>query len=74
MIDTVYNVLDRDADSTMGIVREIAGLFDREGEKDKQVAVLEALNGFRVEVSPTAAPPTLLLASVLMVDKCLERE
>lgn len=51
MIDTVYNVLDRDADATMGIVREIAGVFNLEGEKDKQASVLEALNGFRVEVS-----------------------
>lgn len=50
MIDTVYHVLDRDADATMGIVREIAGLFDGEGENEKQASVLEALNGFRVEV------------------------
>jgi intracellular sulfur oxidation DsrE/DsrF family protein len=51
MIDTVYNVLDRDTDATMGVVREVAGLFHGEGEKEKQASVLEALNGFRVEVS-----------------------
>ena len=50
MIDTVFNVLDRDADATMGVVREIGGLFDGEGEKDKLKTVLAALNGFHREV------------------------
>jgi len=51
MLDTVFNVLDRDVDATTGVMREIAGLFDGEGDRDKQRSVLEALNGFRVEVS-----------------------
>jgi len=51
MLDTVFNVLDRDVDATTGVLREIAGLFDGDSEKDKQRSVLEALNGFRVEVS-----------------------
>lgn len=51
MLDTVFNVLDRDVDPTTGVLREIAGLFDGDSEKDKQRSVLEALNGFRVEVS-----------------------
>lgn len=53
MIDTVYNVLDRDAEATMGVVREIASLFDGETEKEKQVNVLEAVNAFRIEVNLT---------------------
>ena len=50
MIDTIFHVLDRDVDATTGVVREIAELFDGDGERDKQKSVLEALNGFRVEV------------------------
>ena len=50
MIDTIFHILDLDVDSTMGVGREIASLFDSEGEKDKQTSILEALNGFRVEV------------------------
>ena len=56
MIDTVYNVLDRDAEATMGVIREIADLFDDETDKEKQVAVLEAMNAFRIEVSLTGSP------------------
>lgn len=51
MIDTIFNVLDRDVNATTSIIREISSLFDGEGEGDKHSAVLEALNGFRVEVS-----------------------
>lgn len=50
MLDTIFHVLDRDVEATTGVVREIAGLFDGEGESDKRIAVLEALNGFRAEV------------------------
>ncbi|KAK1927275.1 putative cytoplasm protein [Papiliotrema laurentii] len=49
MVDTIYNVLDQDVDATTGVVREIASLFESEGDKDKRGAVLEALNGFRIE-------------------------
>nr|XP_031863964.1 uncharacterized protein CI109_000608 [Kwoniella shandongensis]KAA5531036.1 hypothetical protein CI109_000608 [Kwoniella shandongensis] len=49
MVDTVFNVLDRDVDTTIGIVRELASLFNGEGEADKQKAILEELNAFRVE-------------------------
>ena len=49
MIDTVYNVLDRDADSTVGVLREISGLFD---DEDKSRSVLESINAFRIEVGP----------------------
>lgn len=48
MIDTIFNVLDRDVESTVGVLREVAGLFD---DDEKSRAVLEAVNGFRIEVS-----------------------
>lgn len=51
MIDTVYNVLDRDVEATVGVMRDVAGLFEGPGEGDKGRNLLEALNGFRVEVS-----------------------
>lgn len=50
MLDTVFHVLDQDVDATVGVVREVAGLFEGDGEKDKRSAILEALNGFRVQV------------------------
>ena len=50
MLDTIYHVLDSDADATYGVLKEIANLFDGESEGDKQKAVLEALNAFRVQV------------------------
>ena len=53
MIDTIFHVLDRDVDATSGVVRELAGLFEGDGEGGKQRSVLESLNGFRVEVSAT---------------------
>ncbi|KAL1405818.1 hypothetical protein Q8F55_007496 [Vanrija albida] len=49
MLDTVYHVLDEDADSTAGVLREVANLFNGDGEKDKQKAILEAVNAFRVQ-------------------------
>lgn len=51
LIDTVFNVLDRDVQATVGVVRDVAGLFDSPGEADKNRSLLEALNGFKVEVS-----------------------
>lgn len=51
LIDTIFNVLDRDLEATTGVIREVAGLFDGDSEKDKQRAILEALNGFRIHVS-----------------------
>lgn len=51
MVDTIYHVLDKDADATAGVVREISNLFDADGERDKQRAILEAVNAFRVQVS-----------------------
>ncbi|WVQ79743.1 hypothetical protein IAT38_001843 [Cryptococcus sp. DSM 104549] len=49
MVDTLFNVLDRELEPTTGIVREIASLFVGEGEKDKLTATLEALNALRIE-------------------------
>ena len=51
MVDTVFHVLDRDVDATTSVVREIAGLFDGPGEQEKQSAILESLNAFRIKVS-----------------------
>jgi hypothetical protein len=51
LVDTVFHVLDEDVDATTGVLREVAGLFESESEKDKQSAVLEAVNGFRIRVS-----------------------
>lgn len=50
MIDTLFHVLDQDRDSASGIAREIANLFRSEGDQDKERAVLEAVNAFRIEV------------------------
>jgi hypothetical protein len=50
LIDTVFNVLDRDADATTGVVREVASLVDNDGEREKQQALLAAVNSFRIEV------------------------
>ncbi|KAK8854623.1 hypothetical protein IAR55_003362 [Kwoniella newhampshirensis] len=49
LLDTLFHVFDRDVDTTAGIIREVASLFNGEGEADKQNAILEALNAFRVE-------------------------
>ncbi|WVF67503.1 hypothetical protein IAT40_002259 [Kwoniella sp. CBS 6097] len=49
MLDTIYHVLDRDPEVTVAIAREIGGLFSGGGQGDKERAVLEALNAFRVE-------------------------
>ena len=49
MIDTIFNVFDRDVNSTGGVVKEIANLFKDDQEKTQNV--LAALNAFRIEVS-----------------------
>jgi hypothetical protein len=49
LIDTIFNVFDRDADSTTGVVKEIANLF--KDDQDKMQSVLTALNAFRIEVN-----------------------
>lgn len=51
MIDTIYHVLDRDAQATASIVREVGSIFEQDGDKDKAKSILEAINGFRAEVS-----------------------
>jgi hypothetical protein len=48
MVDTLFHVLD-DADATAGVSRELANLFDAENDRDKQRAILEAVNSFRIE-------------------------
>lgn len=49
LVDTVYHVLDTDIDATLGIMREIASLFEIEGDRDKTHALLGAINTLRVE-------------------------
>lgn len=51
MIDTIYNVLDRDNQATIGVVKEIGQIFEEDGDKDKARNILEAINGFRAQVS-----------------------
>lgn len=55
LIDTVFNVLDRDLEATTGVIREVAGLFGGDSEKDKQRSILESLNSFRAQVSRHAS-------------------
>jgi hypothetical protein len=50
MIDTIFHVLDGDAEATSSVLKDIANLFDGDGEVDKQKAVFEALHAFQVEV------------------------
>ncbi|ORX38336.1 hypothetical protein BD324DRAFT_578052 [Kockovaella imperatae] len=60
MVDTIFHVLDRDVDATSSVVREVAGLFDGPEEQEKQSAILESLNAFRVkqqEQFPTLQAP-----------------
>jgi hypothetical protein len=51
MIDTIYNVLDRDAQATISITKEIGQIFEEDGDRDKARNILEAMNGFRAQVS-----------------------
>lgn len=49
MVDTLFYVLDQDREATAGVGREIANLFDSQGDKEKQQAVLAAVNTFRIQ-------------------------
>ncbi|KAL7422362.1 hypothetical protein Q5752_003008 [Cryptotrichosporon argae] len=49
MVDQIFHVLDQDGESTASITRELATLFGADGEKDREAAVLEALNGWRAQ-------------------------
>lgn len=49
MVDSIFNVFERDLDVTIGIAREVAKLFESEGDKDKAKDLIEALNTLRVE-------------------------
>lgn len=49
LVDTVYNVLDRDVDATAGVLREVASIFALSEDTDKERAVLEAVNAFRLQ-------------------------
>lgn len=51
MIDTIYNVLDRDAQATISVIKEIGQIFEEDGDRDKAMNILEAMNGFRAQVS-----------------------
>lgn len=54
MIDTIYNVLDQDSQATVSVVREIGQIFEEDGLRDKAKDILEAINGFRAQVSSPA--------------------
>lgn len=47
MVDTVYNILERDTEATLRIMREVATLMD--DEKEKEQAVFTAVNAFKVD-------------------------
>lgn len=49
MVDSIFNIFERDLDVTVGIAREVAKLFGSEGDKDKEKDLIEALNTLRVE-------------------------
>ena len=51
MIDTIYNVLDQDSQATVSVVKEIGQIFEEDGLRDKAKDILEAINGFRAQVS-----------------------
>lgn len=50
MIYTIYSVLNSDQESTIKIARDLAGLFSADPEKQR--SVLEAINEFKIDVSP----------------------
>ncbi|RXK42341.1 hypothetical protein M231_00331 [Tremella mesenterica] len=62
MVDSIFNILDRDVDATLGVMKEVAGLLQNDTDGDKHRAVLEAINGFRArqrELFPSLSnPPT----------------
>jgi hypothetical protein len=47
MLDTIFNVLERDAEATTGVMKEVAEIFSSDAEK--QQSILETLNGWRAE-------------------------
>ncbi len=49
MVDTIYSVLERDADATLKIVREIASLMN--DNEEKMQAIYSAVNAFKADVS-----------------------
>jgi hypothetical protein len=49
MVDTLFYVLEQDREATAGVGREIANLFDSEGDREKQQAILAAVNAFRIQ-------------------------
>nr|ODN94469.1 cytoplasmic protein [Cryptococcus depauperatus CBS 7855] len=49
MVDSIFNVFDRDLDVTVGIVREISKLFNDEGNQEQEKEILEAVNALRAE-------------------------
>jgi hypothetical protein len=51
MIDTIYNVLDQDHQATISVVKEIGQIFEEDGSRDKAKDILEAINGFKAQVS-----------------------
>lgn len=51
MIDTIYNVLDRDNQATISVVKHVGQIFEEDGDRDKARNILEAINGFRAQVS-----------------------
>jgi hypothetical protein len=53
MIDTIYNVLDQDSQATVSVIKEIGQIFEEDGLRDKAKDILEAINGFRAQVSLT---------------------
>jgi hypothetical protein len=59
MIDTIYNVLDQDAPGTVNVVKQIGQIFEEDGNMDKAKDILEAINGFRAQVSAPAFVITL---------------
>jgi hypothetical protein len=51
MIDTIYHVLDQDNQATISVVKQIGQIFEEDGSRDKAKEILEAINGFRAQVS-----------------------
>lgn len=63
MIDTVYNVLDRDSQATISVIKEVGQMFEDDGEKDKAKNILEAINGFRAQVSAPRCPTCVIVCA-----------
>lgn len=59
LISTVWNILDRDLDNTASIVNILVDILDNE---EKKSALLEAWNGFKLEVWPYSSESSSLTA------------